>query len=66
MAEDGVTLNPKKCEFPKREIKFLVHVVGDSGVRADPQKVEAITNMLQPKNLSQLRSYLSSISFLQQ
>ena len=66
MAEYGLTLNKKKCEFLKHETKFLGHVVGDAGVSADPGKVEAITNMPRPTTVSQLRSFLSSISFLQQ
>ena len=66
MAEYGVTLNKKKCEFLKHEIKFLGHIVGNTGVSSDPGKVDAITDMLRPTTVSQLRSFLSSISFLQQ
>ena len=50
----------------KREINFLGHIVSDSGVRADPGKVEAITNMPQPETINQLRSFFSSMIFLQQ
>ena len=66
MAEFGVTLNKKKCEFLKHEIKFLGHIVCDTGVSADPGKVEAIFDIPRPTTVSQLRSFLSSISFIQQ
>ena len=66
MAEYGVTLNKKKCEKLKHEIKFLGHIVGNIGVSADPGEVEGITYMPRPTTVSQLRSILSSISFLQQ
>ena len=66
MTEYGVTLNKKKCEFLKHEIKFLGHIVGNTGVSANPGKVEAITDMPRPTTASQLRSFLSSISFSRQ
>ena len=34
----GVTLNIKKCEFRKTEMKFLGHIVSKEGIRADPEK----------------------------
>ena len=48
MAEYGVTMNKKKFEILKHEIKFLGHIVGGAGVNADPGKVEAITDMPRP------------------
>ena len=66
MAEYGMTWNIKKCEFSKHEIKFLGHIVGDTGVRADPGKVEAVTDIPRPTTVSQLRSFFSAINFLQQ
>ena len=59
-------MNKKECEFLKHEIKFLGHIVGDTVASADPGKVEAITDMPRPTTVSQLRSFLSSISLLQQ
>ena len=29
------TLNPEKCEFGKTKLKFLGHLVDESGIRAD-------------------------------
>ena len=62
MAVYCVTLNKKKSEFLKHEIKFLGHIVGDTGVSANPGRVEAITDMPRPTTVSQLRSFLSSIN----
>ena len=53
MTEYGVTLSKKKCEFIKHEIKFLGHIVGDTGVSADSGKEEAITDMPRPTTVSQ-------------
>ncbi len=38
-------LAPKKCYFLRREVKFLEHIISESGVRTDPSKVEAITSI---------------------
>ena len=54
----GVTLNPKKCEFHKHSMKFLGHVVGSDGIRADPDKTTAILEIPPPENVSDLRRFL--------
>ena len=55
MTEYGITLNKKECEFLKHESKILGHILGDTGVSADPGKVEAITEMPRPTTVSQIR-----------
>ena len=37
----SITLN-NKCEFSKRRITFLGHVISDKGVEADPEKTKAV------------------------
>lgn len=46
----GITLNPKKCQFRCRSVKFLGFIVSDKGISADPVKVEAIENFKAPQN----------------
>ena len=38
----GATLNEEKCHFAQKSIKFLGHLIDDSGVHPDPEKVKAI------------------------
>lgn len=59
----GMTLNDK-CQFSQREIRFLGHVVNEQGIKADPQKVEAITKMREPGNLKELRTFLGLVNQL--
>ena len=47
-----------KCEFLKRELTFLGHVVSDQGIKPDPKKVEAIVNWLTPTTVQGLRQFL--------
>ena len=54
----GVTLNPKKCEFSQRQLKFLGHIVNEQGIQADPDKTAAISDMPAPTNVSELRRFM--------
>ena len=47
----GVTLNLQKCKFLQPRIKFLGHVIDKEGIRADPEKTTAISNMKPPQSV---------------
>ena len=40
LQKHGITLNKEKCLFATDSLKFLGHIVGKEGVRADPEKVQ--------------------------
>ena len=52
------TLNPPKCEFSKNKLTFLGHVIDTDGIRADPTKTKAITEMSPPTNTTKLKRFL--------
>ena len=54
----GVRLSGKKCEFFKKSIDFLGHVVSAQGIATQARKTEKIRDMLTPKNEKELRSIL--------
>lgn len=54
----GVTLNAKKCEFSKRQVKFLGHLIDERGIRADPDKTSALFNMEPPQNVTEMRRFM--------
>ncbi len=45
LAEYGLVINPKKCEFRKKELIFLGHTVNAVGIVPNPEKVKAIKNI---------------------
>jgi len=56
----------KKCEFAKKKLKFLGHIISREGIRMDPEKIEKMVNIGPPKNLKELRSRLDLFSFYYQ
>lgn len=61
--EAGLTLNDK-CKFAMTEIKFLGHVVNAQGIRADPDKIKAIRDMPEPKNVSDICRFMGMVNFV--
>ena len=59
----GVTLNPSKCEFRRRQLMFLGHV-DEQGIRADPDEVTVITETASPTNISELRRFMVMVNQL--
>lgn len=48
----------KKCEFSKSSIKFLGQIVDGDGIKPDPEKVKAITEMKEPTSATEVRRFL--------
>ena len=64
ISKAGITLNGEKCEFSKDSVKFLGHIIDEHGIRADPSKVKAITELKPPENVSGVRRFLGMINQL--
>jgi RNase H-like domain found in reverse transcriptase/Reverse transcriptase (RNA-dependent DNA polymerase) len=52
-----------KCEFWLDRVTFLGHVISDEGVAVDPEKVRAVMEWSQPKNVSEIRSFLGMAGY---
>lgn len=56
--KNNLKLNPGKCTFFQKKIKFCGHVFGEDGVETDPEKTARISEWPEPKNAKQLREFL--------
>ena len=52
-----------KCDFWLSEVKFLGHVISETGVTVDPEKIEAVMSWRRPKNVFEIRSFLGLASY---
>ena len=59
----GLKLKPSKCDFFKKEIKYLGHVVSKEGVSTDPDKIKSVTEWPQPTTVTEVRSFLGFVSY---
>lgn len=59
----GFTIRAEKCSFRKRQIQYLGHVIDHQGLRPDPSKIEAITKLSPPTDVSGVRSFLGAINY---
>ena len=60
----GLKLKLTKCQFLKREVSFLRHVVSSEGIKTDPDKVETVRTWPTPVDIEELRqSFLGLASY---
>ncbi|GET66927.1 DDE-type integrase/transposase/recombinase [Rhizophagus irregularis DAOM 181602=DAOM 197198] len=51
----NMMLKLKKCEWAKKNVEYLGHIVGTDGLKPDNKKIEKIKNLKLPKNIKQIR-----------
>jgi hypothetical protein len=51
-------LSGKKCQFAKRSVRFLSHIIDNTGVRPLPEKLDIIKNWKAPESEDELRQFL--------
>ena len=56
-------LNRSKCLFFQPSLKYLGHVISEKGIQPTVEKVRAIKEAPQLKNVSELRSFLGLINY---
>ncbi len=59
----GLRVRKDKCEFFQSAVEYLGHVINASGLHTSPSKVKAIVDAPEPKNVSQLRSFLGLLNY---
>ena len=63
LKQAGLKLKPSKCNFFRKEISFLGHIVSKEGIATDPSKIEAVDNWPRPRTVNDLRSFLGFVGY---
>ena len=59
LKEAGLKLKESKCDFLKKEIHYLDHLILDKGIYPLPEKLNTICTMPKPKNPKEIKQFLS-------
>ena len=51
----NLKLNPTKCAFGVSSGKFLGFIVNNRGIKANPDKIKAVLDMLPPSNIKEIQ-----------
>ncbi len=62
--EIGIKLNANKLDLKVDSLTFMGHKITANGVAADPEKIRAITDMQEPKNVGELRTICGMINYV--
>ena len=56
-------LSPKKCHLLKSTVTYLGHVINNGEIRPNPEKTKLIATYPVPKNINEVRSFVSLASY---
>ncbi|KAB0793022.1 hypothetical protein PPYR_12642 [Photinus pyralis] len=58
LADHNLKIEPDKCEFLRKEVSYLGHIITDEGVKPDPNKVKAVMNYPILKTHKDIKAFL--------
>lgn len=58
LREANLQLQPDKCEFLRKEVVYLGHIISEEGVKPDPQKISAVKDFPTPRNQKNIKQFL--------
>lgn len=63
LKEAGLSVNLKKCEFCKAELKYLGYILNENGLKTDPAKLDSIQHFPIPTTAKALRGFIGLCSY---
>lgn len=63
LRQHNLKLQPDKCEFLRKEVAYLGHIITDKGIQPNPEKVKAISEIKIPKNPKDIKSFLGLVGY---
>ena len=59
----GIRLNPEKCSFAQKEVKFLAHIISEGSIRPTENHVEAISKYKKPETKTAVLRFLGMVGY---
>jgi len=61
--DNNLKMKPKKCDFFRKEVKFLGWIVNEQGVGVDPPKIKTIMEWPTPTTVKQLQAFIGLVNY---
>ncbi|GBM50713.1 Transposon Ty3-G Gag-Pol polyprotein, partial [Araneus ventricosus] len=61
--DQGVRINPSKCNFGKSQVNFLGYKITEKGIQPMEDKVSSIVNFPKPSTVQEMRRFLAMMNF---
>lgn len=59
----NLKIRASKCVFGADKVKFLGHVISEEGIKQDPEKLKALTQLQSPRDVKELKRALGMFSY---
>ena len=63
LLEVGLKLKPSKCQFARRVVEYLGHIITPEGLRTNPRLVASVREFPVPQNVQNIRRFLGLASY---
>jgi hypothetical protein len=63
LRDQDLHVKMSKCSFMQSEVSFLGHRIGEDGLRVAPDKISAVQQWPQPRNVSDVRAFTGLANF---
>ena len=63
LRQHQLQLKLSKCKFLHKETQYLGFIISESGIKADPDKVHVIRNMVPPKCIREVRRFIGMCTY---
>lgn len=63
VTDSGLKLGLSKCQFAANSVKYLGHIVDQSGIKPDPIKIKALSEVSPPNTVRRVRQFLGAAGY---
>ena len=63
LKEAGLKLGPSKCQFLRKDTRYLGHIISEKGISVDPDKIASVKSWPVPTSVNQVQSFVGFMSF---
>ena len=58
----NITLNREKFKFAEKSVKYVGYTISEDGITVDEEKLEGLRKFPEPRNISELRSFMGLVN----